>query len=173
PCIDRSPAKKKPPPASRGEGRRLLCLALVAVAVAATAVATATAVAAAATAAAAVATTAAATAAAVATATTATAAARRAGRRFVHAKRATAQVASVELAHRRVCGVRLRHLHEREATGTTRLAIGDDAHGCDLAVRLEQLAELGLGGGERDVANVQLLTHSISQCDAARNSGTR
>jgi hypothetical protein len=38
-------------------------------------------------------------------------------------------------------------------------------------VGFEQLAKLGLGGGERDVANVQLLAHSISQCDAARNSG--
>src|SRR5690606_31784604 len=172
---DHEVRKTKPPPASRGEGRPLrnFGLGLVAVAVAIAAAVAAAAVAAATAVAAAASTAAAAVATAAATAVATAVPARRAGRRFVHTKRPSPEVASVELAHRRVCGVRLRHLHEREATGTTRLAIGDDAHGCDLAVRLEQLAELGLGGGERDVANVQLLTHSISQCDAAPHAGTR
>jgi hypothetical protein len=135
---------------------------LVAIAVAAAAAATvaaaATTAAAATVATAATTTTAAAEAATAATTTAATAAAIL---RFVHAQRATAEVATVEGLDRVVCVASLAHLHEGEPSRPTGLTVGDDAHLFDGTMALEELLDLAFGGTERKVPDVQLLTQSM------------
>src|SRR5262249_17654081 len=69
-------------------------------------------------------------------------------------------LATVEALHRRGRAVRVRHLDECEPARTTGLAVHDHGDRLDLAVLLEGLSQLGLGGGERKIPNIKLLAQA-------------
>src|SRR5262249_53099937 len=79
---------------------------------------------------------------------------------LVDAERATAQVLAIEVLDG-ARGIRAGHFHEAEAARTTRVPIGDQAHGLHGAVLREQLTHLGIGRGKRQVANIDL-RHAIN-----------
>src|SRR5215469_2880551 len=93
-------------------------------------------------------------------AATAAAASRRPLVGFVDAQRASPELATVEALHRRGRAVRVRHLDECEPARTTGLAVHDHGDRLDLAVLLEGLSQLGLGGGERKIPNITLLAQA-------------
>src|SRR6516162_4112205 len=67
------------------------------------------------------------------------------------------------------------HLDEAEAARPAGVAIGDDAHRLDGAVLCEQLTQLGVGGGKRQVAYIdsrhaiRLLKRTVSAGAYAEN----
>jgi len=94
-------------------------------------------------------------------ATTTTAAARAALVGFADAHRATAELSPVKRLARLRGAVRVFVLDERETARTTGIAVHDHTDRSQLSMRLEELAELGLVGGERKVPYVKLLTQLL------------
>src|SRR5213082_930297 len=78
---------------------------------------------------------------------------------LIHPQRPPAQLLAVDILDR-ARGVGARHLNEPEAARPAGVAIGDDAHRLDGAVRREQLADLGVSRGKWQVANIDL-RHAI------------
>src|SRR6266550_7162993 len=78
---------------------------------------------------------------------------------LIHPQRTPAELLAVEILDR-ARGIGARHLDEPEAARPAGVAIGDDAHRLDGAVLCEQLAHLGVSGGKRQVANIDL-RHAI------------
>src|SRR5262249_5105334 len=78
---------------------------------------------------------------------------------LVDPQRASAELRAVERAHRLLRAVRV-HLHEREAARAAGLAIRDHLHRRHRAVAAEQVPQVGLGGGEGDVSDVELLVQN-------------
>src|ERR1700739_2139337 len=78
---------------------------------------------------------------------------------LVDPQRASTQLLAIQVLDgaRRVGA---RHLDEPEATRPAGVAVGDEAYGLDGAVLSEQLADLGVSGGERQVAHIDL-RHAI------------
>src|ERR1700741_1460696 len=68
---------------------------------------------------------------------------------LVDPQRASTQLLAIQVLDgaRRVGA---RHLDEPEATRPAGVAVGDEAYGLDGAVLREQLADLGVSGGERE-----------------------
>src|SRR5262245_23967756 len=93
-------------------------------------------------------------------ATAAAAASRRPLVGLVDAQRASPELATVEALHRRSRPVRVRHFDECEPARTAGLAVHDHRDRLDLAVFLEGLSQLGLGGGERKIPNIKLLAQA-------------
>jgi hypothetical protein len=80
---------------------------------------------------------------------------------------------TVELLDRLLCGRARVHLDEAEATRLTGAAVGDDRGRFTRAAFVEQLLEILARGFEREVADVQLLTHSDSTLSAVAQRGAR
>ena len=100
--------------------------------------------------------------AATAAAAAATAAATRAALvGFADAHRATAELSPVKRLARLRGAVRVFVLDECEPARTTGIAVHDHTDRSQLSMRLEELAELGLVGGERKVPYVKLLTQLL------------
>src|SRR5439155_23287761 len=78
---------------------------------------------------------------------------------LIHPQRTPAELLAVEILDR-ARGIGARHLDEPEAARPAGVAIGDDAHRLDGAVRREQLADLGVSSGKWQVANIDL-RHAI------------
>src|SRR5690349_13883455 len=95
---------------------------------------------------------------------------------LVDAQRATAELLAIEILDGARC-VGARHLDEAEAARAAGVAIGDDAHRLDGAMLCEQLTELGVGSGKRQVAHVdsghaiKLLKRTVSAGAHAENRG--
>src|SRR5579884_469788 len=70
---------------------------------------------------------------------------------FIDIERASAERASVDGRDRRLGLLVVPHLHERKTAGAPGIAIGDDADAIHRSIRLEQTADLVLGGAEREV----------------------
>ena len=79
---------------------------------------------------------------------------------FVDGDRSTVDLGAVQGLDRGPTFLVVVHRDESEAAGTARLAISDDGHFVDPAVRSKLLHERVLGGGIRQVTHVQL--HLIS-----------
>src|SRR5579862_4898218 len=78
---------------------------------------------------------------------------------LVDPQRPSAQVLAIEVLDG-ARGIRARHLDEPEATRPAGVAVGDEAYGLDGAVLRKQLADLGVSGGKRQVAHIDL-RHAI------------
>src|SRR5438876_4496620 len=93
---------------------------------------------------------------------------------LIHPQRPPAQLLAVDILDR-ARGVGARHLDEPETARPAGVAIGDDAHRLDGAVLCEQLAHLGVSGGKRQVAHIDL-RHAIEllkQTFTSRSAGRR
>src|SRR5262249_45214526 len=93
--------------------------------------------------------------------------------RLVHAQRALAELAAVQLRDR-VLGVVVVHLDEAEAPRAARLAVHDDRRRVHLAEAREQVLQVRVSGRPGEVADVDLLQLE-TPCPkrAGRNEGER
>jgi limonene-1,2-epoxide hydrolase len=82
-------------------------------------------------------------------------------RAIVHADIAVTEIAAVELADG-LLSVAIVHLDEAEATRATRVAIGDDGCGLNLADGREQVSQIGFSGSPGQISNIDLLHESDS-----------
>ncbi len=94
-----------------------------------------------------------------AAATAAAAAATGALTRFVDREGAAVELGAVQLVNGVLSIGGAAHFDEAEAAGLTGHAVGHELSGDDLAVTREGLAELGLGGVVRKVADVESISH--------------
>jgi hypothetical protein len=76
--------------------------------------------------------------------------------RFVYRERTAAHILAIKLG---CCCIGILHLDKSETAGTARLTVADNSNRLDFAERREHVAEFFFGRRERQITDIQLLSH--------------